>query len=307
MIDAHAHIFQGLIGYTGGGLVHSLGHGRIRCTSGEERQMLAPSFADNACTYDMLLRYMDMQQVDKAVLMQGGTIGEQNEYTMEACRKHPDRLTGSCTYDPYTTQAKRQLRYITEELGCHILKMECSEEYGLAGYHQDFNYADEHFFELMETAERLGLTVVIDTGTPGTLAYQPGRMKKLISHFPKAQVVIAHIGFPPGDLKDVSGKQAWEEMISLGDLPNVAFDIASLPALGGEDYPYPLAREYVQMVYKQFGADKLLFGTDFPGVLTRCTYQQAINYLKNYCDFLTPTEHHQVFHDNAMRIYKIDA
>jgi predicted TIM-barrel fold metal-dependent hydrolase len=303
LIDAHVHIFQNIMGYSGSGLIHSIGGGRIRCGTGEEKQFLPPVFTDNACTPELLLRYMDLCGVDKAVLMQGGFIGEQNEYAMEASRKYPDRLTGACTYDPYSKKGGMQLEYITESLGCRIIKLECSEEYGLAGFHPYFDYMDECFHKLMVRAERMNLTVVFDTGALGTLAYQPNQMRELFLRHSGVKTVIAHLGFPPDGRSDYEPE--WMKMLNLGELENVTFDISTLAALGREDYPYSLALSYVEKAYRLFGARKLIFGSDFPGIMNRCSYQHSISFLRNNCNFLSDEEKNLVFHDNAIRVYGI--
>jgi len=305
MIDAHMHVFPVICGYNGYGAIHSIGGGRIRLATGAERQALAPSFSDNSCTPELVLRYMDFKQVDRAVLLQGSFYGECNDYAMEAGRKWPDRFTAACTYDPYSFSAKEQFRYITETLGTKIIKMECSEDYGFSGFHQNLSYADECFIELMENAERMDLVVVFDTGTPGSKAYQPRQLHDLIARFPKVQVVIPHLAFPPGKKDRVEHEPEWENMMALGKLSNVVFDISSLVGMDGDDYPYPLACGYAETVYRLYGAEKLIFGTDFPGVLKTCSYGHAISFLKEYCDFFSETDRQKVFHDNAMRVYKI--
>lgn len=305
MIDAHVHLFPGIGGYCGSGFIRSAGYGRLVAGNGEVFQTMPCSFVDGSSTTEMYLRHMEVHGIDRAVIMQGPFYGEQNVYAAEAVRQWPDRFTASGMIDPFADGADGQLRYLGEELGCRILKLECSSTFGLSSFHRPFSYLDDRFLAAMEGADRYGMTVVIDTGTPVTEAYRPEELHVLATRYPQLQFVIPHLGFPPGKGATEAQNTAWEAMFALGELPNVVFDISSLVDIEGEDYPYPMARACVKKAFERYGAKKMIFGTDYPGVLSHCTYRQAISFLYDYCEFLTPAEKDLIFDKNARLVYKI--
>ena len=51
------------------------------------------------------------------------------------------------------------------------------------------------------------------------------------------------------------------------------------------------------------GANKIMWGTDAPGLLTSGSYRQLLNYVRLHCDFLSEAEMADVLGLNALRVY----
>ena len=51
-----------------------------------------------------------------------------------------------------------------------------------------------------------------------------------------------------------------------------------------------------------FGAGKLVWGSDMPNVERFCTYRQSLDYVRNYCSFLTAAEKERVLGANAAEL-----
>ena len=77
------------------------------------------------------LMFMDENEVEKAVLLQGNYIGFQNLYSYEAVRKYPDRFLSAASYDPYSRNKDAIVRHLFEELRIPIVKFEVSTGSGL--------------------------------------------------------------------------------------------------------------------------------------------------------------------------------
>ena len=76
-------------------------------------------------------------------------------------------------------------------------------------------------------------------------------------------------------------------------------------AWGGKmDYPYARARGHIRQVYDRFGPDKLIWGSDMPNVGRYCTYKQALGYVWDYCEFLTPVDRRKIFRENTLSLFK---
>jgi predicted TIM-barrel fold metal-dependent hydrolase len=86
--------------------------------------------------------------------------------------------------------------------------------------------------------------------------------------------------------------------------PNIWFDISSLPAYWRtEDYPYPTARQYLRRAVEMVGAEKIMWGTDVPGLLTFATYHQLLGFVARHCDFLSQEDLEGIVGGNAWRVY----
>jgi len=65
------------------------------------------------------------------------------------------------------------------------------------------------------------------------------------------------------------------------------------------DYPYPEAQSLIRGMHRQFGAGKLVWGSDMPNVERFCTYRQCVDYVRKYCSFLTAGDKDRILGNNA--------
>lgn len=93
----------------------------------------------------------------------------------------------------------------------------------------------------------------------------------------------------------------WVEQIELGTLPNVYFDTAALPVyFPDEMFPWPSAGRYLREAIERVGADKIMWGSDVPGLLGRGTYEQLLACVR---DALREDERPAVLGGNASRVF----
>ena len=84
---------------------------------------------------------------------------------------------------------------------------------------------------------------------------------------------------------------------------NVWVDLSALPwNVAPEAYPYPTALEYIAMAKDVLGADKIIWGTDSPCVLTKFDYKDLYSFIED-SDVFTDAEKQGVFYDNAVKAY----
>lgn len=305
IIDAHAHIMRALKGRTASGRTRSLAWGKARW--GEETIQLLPPFSE-ATTFpaEALLAQMDWAGVDRAVLLQGPFYGEANAYVAAAAARYGDRFAGAFAPDPFAPNARGQYRQCVEDYGFRIVKFELSEATGLTGLYPELRIdAPEHRW-LFEAAEGDGLVATFDLGKIGSRAYQTEAVAVIAERHPDLTIVIAHLAQPPlAEGENARRHEKWRQQILLGRKPKVYFDLSALPAYGPEreEYPFNAARSAIQRAADLIGAEKLMWGTDVPGLLTRGSYRQLLNYVRRHCDFLSEAERAAVLGQNALRVY----
>jgi hypothetical protein len=94
------------------------------------------------------------------------------------------------------------------------------------------------------------------------------------------------------------------KQLTLGRLPNVWFDTASLIAYYAEEgYPWPGAGAVMDKALEYVGAAKVLWGTDVPGALLSATYAQNLEAFHHYLRNASSEECHQVLGGNAKDIF----
>ena len=304
IIDAHAHIFPEVRGATERGLSRGLGYGRI-AVGNEETQLLPPYNETTVFTPEMLLANMDWAGVDKAVLLQGPFYGECNSYVLEALNRYPDRLVGAAYFDPWETNNHQEFETLIASSGFRIVKLECSEATGLCGLHPNARLDAPDVAWLWETLERRGLVLTLDLGAIGSRSYQTGAVRTIAEGHPNLRIVIAHLGQPNPSAEAAAERWGlWQEQIDLGQLPNVWFDTAALPAyLPDEDFPYPTAERYLQLALERIGPSKILWGTDLPGLLRHLNYPQLVKLAQLHTQSLSPNEQAMILGENAMSVY----
>jgi len=305
IIDAHAHIMTSLRGMTGRGATRSLAWGRARW--GDETIQLLPPFSEaTAFPAEALLAQMDWAGVERAVLLQGPFYGEANGYVASAVAKWPDRFLGAFAPDPHAPAVRQLYKQCVEDYGFGIVKLELTEPTGLTGRYPDLRLDAPEFSWLFESAQRDGLVVTVDLGRIGRRAYQTDAVAAIAERYPELPLVIAHLAQPPlNDSENRQLNEQWTAQIQLGLKANVYFDLSALPAYltTYDDYPYAAAHAYIQRAVDLIGAQKIMWGTDAPGLLTSGTYRQLLNYVKRHCDFLSAQEMADVLGLNALRVY----
>jgi predicted TIM-barrel fold metal-dependent hydrolase len=200
-----------------------------------------------------LLNAMDEHGVDKSVIFgfpwsNTETYRFHNDYVMEIVQKYPHRFIGLGCFDSADEQA--------------LAEAERCLAGGLSGIGELAFYRsgiDEPALEQLEPVMKLcfdrGLPVLIHTNEPvghhyhGKTPITLPQIYQLINRFPDNNIILAHWG---GGLffYSLMKKQVKES------LKNVYFDTAASPFL----YDAAVYRIAIELI----GADKILFGTDFP-------------------------------------------
>ena len=300
IIDSHAHIVQYIAGTGNEGELRALGDGSGRAlyASGSLVQMIPEEFHKDCVTPEDLIGEMDRNEVEKAVLLQGNFYGFQNQYTWDAMQKYPDRLTGAAMYDPYACGKERVRTHLFEELGFDKVKFECSIGSGLMALHGELRMNDEIMDDAIRYAAERGQVIILDIGKCGSPSWQIEAVREEIEKYPDAVFVLCHLLAP----SDRDG-EVWLPAMERLALPNVWMDTSSLSHnLRPDDYPYPKTIRALAQARDILGADKLLFGTDYPSALKEAPYENYVNFLLE-SDLFDAAEKQAILHDNAEKVF----
>jgi predicted TIM-barrel fold metal-dependent hydrolase len=243
IIDFHTHVFPPQIKKNRNKYVDSDACFAIMYSSEDSKMVTA----------DELIKNMDKEGIDISVVLNYGWTThelcvETNDYILESIAKYPDRLVGFCSVQPRSLQAA-------------LDEIERCVKGGIKGVGEirpDMQLLDLMDDEVMppfiETITRHNLTLLIHASEPVGHEY-PGKgnitpevIYPLITSFPDLTLVCAHWG---GGLPFYSLMPEVKEAMN-----NVFFDSAASPFL----YRPQIYDQVIQLV----GADKILFGTDYP-------------------------------------------
>lgn len=198
-----------------------------------------------------VLEMMEEYQIDRAVIFPdisglSGTpakVAEANEYVAEAVATWPEQLVGFATANPaHGDEGMEELNRAVSELGLRGLKLHPAPQ----GFAISNRKQIDPFFE---TASCLGIPIVIHGGRSlGGTAYVTlslFELKTLADAFPQVTIILAHMGW--------GGRDSIGIDVLAAECPNVWFDTS-----GVND------ETLIRQVVEQAGADRVMYGSDFP-------------------------------------------
>lgn len=254
IIDAHCHILPASF---------TQRHAQLSALDATYASLF-PRADPKMATAEDLIKSMQDGGVDRSVVMGMGwdtreLAIEANDYIIRSVAKFPGQLSGFCSVNPNWGTAA-------------VSEMQRCAEAGLLGVgelHPDtqgFDLTDQAVMEpMMRQARELGWPVVVHASEPVGHLYPgkgnttPDKIYRFIQNFPDNVIICAHWG---GGLPFYALMPEVPEV-----LKNVYFDSAASPFL----YRPEVFAEVAGLV----GADKIIFGTDYPLISHRRLLNQV--------------------------------
>lgn len=197
-----------------------------------------------------------------------------NEFISDEVKAHPDIFTGFGTLHPDSEDIEEDLDYLIE-LGLKGVKVHPD--------FQQFALNEERAFKMGEAINDRGLPIMIHCGDFRYNYSNPEQLKPFIDRFPEMTVIGAHF----------AGWSIWEEATEqLAGTPNLIVDLSSSL--------YALSPETAERLIREYGADKVLWATDFP-MWESQSEMEMFNKIN-----LTDEERNMILYENAARLLGLD-
>jgi predicted TIM-barrel fold metal-dependent hydrolase len=251
IVDSHVHVWADFGESTIGGYPYAEGQD-------------PPEFLKNAASTATLLDQMDANKVTGSVIIQPINHKFDHSYVTNAIEKHPDRFKGMLLHNPSLSpeDAVTQLEDLTLKgfVGVRFnpyLWPKVGEKRWMP-----MSRPGDAGEAVYKRCAELHMPVGIMCFQGLQLHYDD--IVQLLKSSPKTVCVVDHFGFT-GFTED--GNEAFEQLLKLSEYPQVVVKISALFRLADVS-PYDRVRtERFEPLMKAFGADRLMFGTDFPFVL----------------------------------------
>ena len=239
-------------------------------------------------TPEMLLKLMAANGVEKTVLVQVIHYRWDNSYTAYAVKEYPDKFMGVGRINPEDPAAADHLSYWTEEHGLHGMRLSPSTE------------ASGDWFARAEMMDPI-FSRATQHGIPMLILTRPGRLTDLaniLDRHSDLDVVVDHMA-------DCSPGQAdqLQLLLDLARFPHVYVKISHTWSISQTEYPWTDTHDLVQAVHQAFGANRIMWGTDWPVCLGKATYAQTLSVVKDEMNFFTSEELTWVLGETARRIW----
>jgi predicted TIM-barrel fold metal-dependent hydrolase len=133
--------------------------------------------------------------------------------------------------------------------------------------------------------------------------HQAEDVAELARDFPTLPIVVNHIGSPIE--QDDEGVSKWRRAIAtMAEHPNVHIKLSAAAAYP-EEKSVAAMRRFVAPVVDDFGADRVLWGSDFPvGTLVGWSYSRYLEAYREILDERTVDEQASILYWTARRLYR---
>lgn len=196
-----------------------------------------------------------------------------NTFIANCVKEGEGRFTGLGSLHPESEDIIGDVKHI-KELGLKGVKLHPD--------FQKFRIDDEKLFSIYEACSG-DLPILLHTGDYRYDYSNPERMARVLEKFPELTVIGAHFG----------GWSVWEEAAEvLSGYNNFFVDTSS-------SFHW-LKKDKAKEIIRRYGADKVLFATDFP----MWSYENEYSYFESL--MLDEAEKTKIFYENAAKLFNID-
>jgi predicted TIM-barrel fold metal-dependent hydrolase len=224
----------------------------------------------NVITYEAMAKTMDSAGVAAAILATaGGLYGNDNRYAFDAAGRLPNRFAVTARVDYKAHAIAQVVRQVRDTPGCVGIRVTVFTDQHLR------DWRDRKFEPLFRAAAELAVPVCIYP--PGLLGELPGLMARL----PDLKLVIDHLGvrqpplLPPG----ADGLAELPHLLALAGQRNLYVKVSGFHDLSREPFPFDDLAEPLRRLVAAFGANKLMWGTDWTRSPSTLSYGQSVSYL----------------------------
>jgi len=242
-------------------------------------------------TGDDMVAAMDAVGVDGALLVSPFTLYRYDaSYALEVYAKHPGRFGVIKPFNPRSEAVAEEIVEWARTPGVVGARLMLTPRSGDAD--------DPGLNRIFAAGATAGIPVNVMCW--GQLAL----VRDLARRNPNTQVVIDHVGLsqpfappvPPAPFAELP------TVMSLAACDNVAIKISGACTLSHQPFPYPDIWEPLGQIFKAFGFDRCLWGTDWTRAVDLLTYEQGVEAFR-VTDQLSEAERSALMGGSLAKIY----
>ncbi len=296
IVDIHAHVYENIAGITNGLPIVSRSYGKAS-VGNEEKFILPPSFLHSNSTVETLLAHMEYCGVSKAIMMANPLYGYHNVYVAKAAATHESKLKGVALVDVLKGQkAADELENVYRTTSLIGMKIEVNSTFQCA---PDTRMTDKRLQPVWECCNAYAQPVFIHLFRTCDVE----DFRTLANSYPNISFVACHLGADASFRQGGDSKQYAELLDIISGHANAYADTSTVPDYYEEEYPFQTSIEKIEQAYKTLGPEKLMWASDYPGMLNMATYKQLINLLVNGCKNIPATHKEWIMGQNANRLF----
>ncbi|MBV8600634.1 MAG: amidohydrolase, partial [Candidatus Eremiobacteraeota bacterium] len=224
--------------------------------------------------------------VERIVQVTPSIMGFDNRYAIEGAQRHSDRVVGVIgRFDPLARDLPRRLAEFAAQPKIVGLRITLFKEWSSW-------IREGKLEELFDEAGKLGLRVQL---------YGPHQAKEMTAaalRHPKTTFLIDHMALTRDDVAPFA---RWNEIVRMADVPNVYMKVSYFPEVSKRPFPFTDTAFYFQKMFERFGADRLIWGSNYPVSSKASTYAENVAYMRDTLPFLTETDKEKILGATLLR------
>lgn len=253
---------------------------------------MAPFEDSGRC--DRLLRHMDDCGVEKTVMVPvvADFAPHNNAFCGQLAREYPDRLATMTAVGLDQPDAAERIARAREEFGA----------VGISDYPSASDWTP-----MLEPACAPIWQALGDHDLVCSLQVRPPNyavVLELARRYPSVPFVMNHLALPAGLDPDDA---AYGGLLDARSRPNLFVKASGFYAAAETpwDFRCPQALGFLSRLVRELGADRLLWGSDWPPVGSHLTYRQNLEIVRTFAQDLDNEGRALVLGENAARVFKI--
>ncbi len=229
--------------------------------------------------------------VDKAVIVQPIHYMYDNSYVADCLKEFPGKFAAIGLIDQKAPDAADQLERLVKEDGFSGLRIHSSSRVDSPS---DWTTPDQD--PIWRRAADLGASFVVHGPADNLPDLEP-----IIARFPDVPVALDHIGGAPTD--EDPPYPVLSKVLNLAEYPNVYVKLTPQPHKSKMPYPHKDTFPTFQRLYDVYGPQRLMWGTNFPGVMRQTGYKPSLDMFREHMEFLTEADKELLFSKTALKLY----
>lgn len=240
---------------------------------------------------ESILYQMNLNDVQKAILVQHRGSYD-NNYLLECRERFPDRFEVIVMVDTSKLSAPETLARWASSGASGVRLTPLVRSPG----------SDP--LRIWKKAADLGMVVSV-LGTLGEFASK--EFAFVVANNPRLMLIMEHLG--GADLVEPPPFDSYKKVLELSNYPNVFIKVGGLgeitprPQIFAQHYSIGSPPPFIEMALSSFGANRMVWGSDFPPVSGREGYRNALHGLIDYLDLRSVSDKEWIMGETARTLF----
>jgi predicted TIM-barrel fold metal-dependent hydrolase len=241
---------------------------------------------------ELLNETMDAAGVDAAVMVQGIPYLYDNRYVADCRKRFPDRLAAVGLIDQQAEEAPEVLEQLVTEEGFTGLRIHLASRVD-----DPAEWAAPDQDRVWAKAEELGASFTIYGPATHLAAVEP-----IIARFPAVPVILDHVGGVPAPADD-GYERLLDYVAGLARYGQVHIKLTPQAHKSAEAFPHRDTFALYRRLFDAYGAQRVMWGTNFPGVLKGVGYGPALEMFAEHLDFVSDEDRAWLLGGTAAKVF----